>query len=166
MGQIGYDKVVVIDWYQPDSTATSLEANDRLWNETTHALKGVLQHSFDAFRSRSRRNGRITHPLGDVRMRHILCVNFLALALVSPSFGQEPVIKTGSCPSGYSTSGQYCVPGRNARPALPKIGSCPSGYSTSGDYCLIGTNGKPAIPKVGSCPSGYATSGSYCLRSR
>ena len=99
-------------------------------------------------------------------MRLILCVNFLTLALASPSFGQEPVVKAGSCPSGYSTSGQYCVPGRNARPALPKIGSCPSGYSTSGDYCLMGANGKPAIPKVGSCPSGYTTSGSYCLRTR
>jgi hypothetical protein len=96
----------------------------------------------------------------------LLCVNFLTLALAFPSFGQEPVIKTGSCPSGYTTSGGYCVPGRNARPALPKIGSCPSGYSTSGNYCLMGENGTPAILKVGSCPSGYTTSGNYCLLSR
>lgn len=77
-----------------------------------------------------------------------------------------PVLKVGACPSGYSTSGNYCAPGHSARFALPKIGACPSGYSTSGDYCLAGTNARHAMPKAGSCPSGYSTSGDYCLSSR
>jgi hypothetical protein len=47
--------------------------------------------------------------------------------------------------------------------ALPKVGSCPSGYLTSGAYCLAGNNAKHAIRKSGSCPSGYMTSGRYCL---
>jgi hypothetical protein len=48
---------------------------------------------------------------------------------------------------------------------VPKTGSCPSGYHTSGDYCLASSaNAKPAVPKAGSCPSGYHTSGDYCLK--
>ena len=50
--------------------------------------------------------------------------------------------------------------------ALPKVGSCPSGYSTSGDYCLANQGARHAMPKTGSCPSGYSTSGDYCLSSR
>ena len=76
----------------------------------------------------------------------------------------QPLPKTGSCPSGYSTSGGYCAPSTNARFAVPKIGSCPSGYSTSGDYCLAGKGARLAVPKSGPCPSGYSTSGDYCLR--
>lgn len=78
-----------------------------------------------------------------------------------------PLAKKGSCPSGYSTSGQYCSPGSNARFAVPRVGSCASGYHTSGDYCLASSAGsKLAVPKVGSCPSGFHTSGDYCLSSR
>lgn len=78
----------------------------------------------------------------------------------------QPLLKQGSCPSGYSQSGNYCMPGSNARFALPKSGSCPSGYSQSGNYCLAGSNAKPAIPRSGSCPSGYSQSGDYCLKIR
>ena len=77
-----------------------------------------------------------------------------------------PVPKVGACPSGYSTSGNYCAPGGSARFALAKVGACPSGYSTSGAYCLAGTGARHAVPKTGSCPSGYSTSGEYCLSSR
>jgi hypothetical protein len=95
---------------------------------------------------------------------------FTVLALLCGGARAEPaavpVPKVGSCPSGYSTSGNYCKPSGGARFALPKVGSCPSGYSTSGDYCLAGSNARHAIPKSGSCPSGYSTSGDYCLSSR
>ncbi len=75
----------------------------------------------------------------------------------------QPIIKNKSCPSGYRTSGDYCIPGKNGRFAIAKIGSCPSGYRTSGHYCLAGKNASLAIPKSGSCPSGYRTSGKYCI---
>ncbi|WP_211354119.1 hypothetical protein [Thiohalocapsa marina] len=75
-----------------------------------------------------------------------------------------PLVKLGTCPSGYSTSGEYCVPGKQARFALEKRGTCPSGYFTSGAYCVAGSQGRVAIPKVGSCPPGWSTSGNYCLR--
>jgi hypothetical protein len=49
----------------------------------------------------------------------------------------QPIAKSGNCPSGYSTSGAYCLAGTQARPAVLKIGAgCPSGWSSSGDYCL------------------------------
>lgn len=94
----------------------------------------------------------------------------LAIALIVPAFAStppaQPLPKQGSCPSGYSQSGNYCNPGSNARYAVQKEGSCPSGYSQSGDYCLAGPNAKLAVPKRGSCPSGYSQSGDYCLSSR
>ena len=77
----------------------------------------------------------------------------------------QPLSKVGSCPSGYSTSGAYCNPGKGGRYAVRKVGSCPSGYSTSGGYCLASQGARYAIPKVGSCPSGSSTSGDYCLKS-
>lgn len=77
-----------------------------------------------------------------------------------------PLPKVGACPSGYSTSGNYCTPGSSARFAVQKTGACPSGYSTSGAYCLAGSNARHAVPKAGSCPSGYSTSGDYCLSSK
>ena len=52
MGQITFDEVVVIDWYQSETAATYREANDRLWNATTPALTAALEHFLDAFRSR------------------------------------------------------------------------------------------------------------------
>ena len=89
------------------------------------------------------------------------------VCMADPTMTPQPVVKIGSCPSGYSTSGQYCIPGQNARVALGKREQCPSGYSTSGAYCLAGQQARPALPKVGStCPPGWSTSGHYCLRNR
>jgi hypothetical protein len=75
----------------------------------------------------------------------------------------QPVLKNGSCPSGYRTSGQYCIPRKNAHFAIEKVGSCPTGYRTSGNYCLANKNAGFAIPKNGNCPTGYRTSGAYCI---
>jgi hypothetical protein len=87
-----------------------------------------------------------------------------APALAGPT--AVAVQKVGSCPSGYSTSGDYCNPGASARYAVEKVGSCPSEYSTSGAYCLASSdNSRHAMAKTGSCPSGYSTSGAYCLSS-
>lgn len=75
--------------------------------------------------------------------------------------------RDGSCPSGYYTSGNYCVPGTNARFAVHRRGSCPSGYYTSGNYCVASSDKSgTAIHRSGSCPSGYYTSGNYCVSNR
>jgi hypothetical protein len=88
------------------------------------------------------------------------------IAFAQPS--AQPVMKNGSCPSGYVSSGNYCVPsGDSSRFAITKSGSCPSGYVSSGDYCLASSdNSRLAIPKQGSCPSSYTSSGDYCLSNK
>lgn len=97
----------------------------------------------------------------------LLLAALLPLAALAQSIpAPQPVVKLGTCPSGYRTSGAYCLPGTNARFALEKRGSCPSGYTTSGAYCLAGSQARPAIPRVGGCPSGWSSSGDYCLGRR
>lgn len=71
--------------------------------------------------------------------------------------------KVGACPSGYTTSGYYCRPGKQARYAIVVSGACPSGYQVSGNYCLAGQRARHALPNSGPCPNGYAVSGAYCL---
>ena len=96
-----------------------------------------------------------------------MTVGAAAMFLAGAAFAlppASPIIKNGSCPAGYSSSGNYCKPGSNARYAVPKNGSCPAGYSSSGKYCLASSNNsKTAIPKIGSCPGGCSSSGNYCL---
>ncbi len=78
----------------------------------------------------------------------------------------QPVPRNGSCPSGYYSSGDYCVPSSGARFALARNGSCPSGYYSSGNYCVASSDdSKLAIPRSSSCPSGYYSSGNYCVAS-
>ena len=106
-----------------------------------------------------------TMPISPSRLAITLAALLALFATPLAHAQQPPLVKQGACPSGYRTSGGYCVPSSSsARPALPKIGSCPSGYHTSGDYCLGSSpNAKPAVVKRGACPSGYRTSGDYCL---
>jgi hypothetical protein len=70
-------------------------------------------------------------------MKFVLWLLVFISNIVFAQLPAQPVIKNGSCPSGYVSSGNYCVPsGDNSRFALVKNGSCPSGYVSSGDYCL------------------------------
>ena len=98
------------------------------------------------------------------RLWRILFAFIPVAALADPAMLPTPLAKVGTCPSRYSTSGQYCMPGSNARFAIDKRGACPSGYATSGAYCLAGPSARQAMHKVGNCPSGWSTSGGYCLR--
>jgi hypothetical protein len=43
---------------------------------------------------------------------------------------------TSSCPSGYSSSGAFCVGHTGACHAFAGHGSCPSGYSSSTPWCV------------------------------
>lgn len=89
------------------------------------------------------------------------------LTLAQTAQVPQPIAKLGSCPSGYLTSGDYCVPRTDARAAVEKRGSCPPGYLSSGSYCLAREQAQPVIPKVGgSCPTGWLTSGAYCVQRR
>ena len=40
-----------------------------------------------------------------------------------------PIAKNGHCPTGYSVSGNMCVPKSGAKAAIAKNGHCPTGYS-------------------------------------
>ena len=69
----------------------------------------------------------------------IAAASLLLAAIAAPVFAlqPQPLLKQGSCPSGYSQSGDYCLASSaNSKLAVPKQGGCPSGYSQSGDYCL------------------------------
>ena len=99
----------------------------------------------------------------------IFNVNFLQKG---GQFMSNPVVPMqkvgGSCPNGYSTQGNMCVPGSSAKPAIIKVGgSCPNGWSTQGGYCVASSsNPKHVMHKAGgSCPNGYSTQGSYCVKS-
>ena len=87
--------------------------------------------------------------------------------LLSPSAKcQEaaPVPKDGNCPTGYTTSGRYCVPGKSAHFAITKRGNCPAGYTTSGKYCVAGPGARLILLKEGTCPTGFRTDGQYCVK--
>ena len=103
-------------------------------------------------------------------MKENLCAAVMVWMVIVPAsvWGLEaqPILKQGACPPGYSTSGTYCMPGKDAKFAMAKVGSCPAGYFSSGDYCVAGNGAKQAIPKVGSCPAGYSTNGNYCLSNK
>ena len=92
-----------------------------------------------------------------------ICTLVACSIVVLPAAAISPVAKSGPCPSGYSSQGSYCVPGRNAREVLPKHGACPSSWSSQGNYCVAGKNAHKAKPKSGPCPSGWSSQGHYCV---
>ncbi|MDS3860728.1 hypothetical protein RIF25_07865 [Thermosynechococcaceae cyanobacterium BACA0444] len=98
-------------------------------------------------------------------MRSTLVMISLGLAVgINPVQAQAlPILKNGVCPIGYTTQGNYCVPGRQAPVAIPKLGVCPINYVTQGNYCVGNQRAKPAVIKSGVCPSGYFTQGNYCV---
>lgn len=102
-------------------------------------------------------------------MQNLIKLALLTMALTSGVVANatpipQPLVRESSCPSGYISSGAYCVPSNNAKFAIERLGSCPSGYYSSGNYCVASSNdSKFAIPRINSCPSGYYPSGNYCV---
>jgi hypothetical protein len=110
----------------------------------------------------SRRNG-----VSNFRILSVMGCALAVLTMASALAAQGIERRGGSCPSGYNQSGNYCVPGSGANPAIHRVGgSCPSGYNQSGDYCVgASSSAKHAIIRSGgSCPSGYSQSSGYCLK--
>ncbi len=79
----------------------------------------------------------------------------------------QPIIRDGTCPSGYYAGDEYCAPTSSAQFAIKRDGSCPSGYYASDKYYVAATDSaKAVIPRAGSCPSGWYASGNHCVSTR
>jgi len=63
------------------------------------------------------------------------------IALIAPLFiALEPIQKVGTCPTGWYTSGSYCIPStKTSPPLIQKDSTCPLGWYTSSDYCQKST---------------------------
>ena len=96
----------------------------------------------------------------------LVILSLSRISAASAAADIHPVPKTGACPPGYYSSGNYCVPNKSAKPVIGKDGPCPPGYYSSGNYCLGRPDSKTVIEKLGPCPPGYYSSGSYCMKSR
>lgn len=108
------------------------------------------------------RNAGGIHPL---RACLLFCLLLVIPANAAPP--PQPLPREGSCPSGYYTSGEYCVPTSSAKFAIKRNGSCPAGYFASSNYCVAATeSAKAVIPRAGSCPSGWYSSGNYCVATK
>lgn len=95
----------------------------------------------------------------------LVSASLSGVAVAAPA--PQPIIRDGSCPTGYYSSGNYCVPGSNARFAIERTGSCPTGYYSSGKYCVASSDAsKTVLHRSGSCPTGFYSSGNYCVSSR
>jgi hypothetical protein len=105
----------------------------------------------------------MTISMSRYRATQVILTSLSWLAITTASGAPPVVLKQGPCPSGYHTSGHYCVGTADAPLAVLKNGPCPSHYHTSGNYCLGAKEAPVAVPKVGPCPSGYRSSGNYCL---
>lgn len=100
---------------------------------------------------------------------------FIMLLFAAPSIAcQNPAPRSssfsnqgGSCPSGYYSSGNACVPysGSSNYAFYNAGGSCPSGYYSSGNSCVAysASSCHAFFNSGGSCPSGYYSSGNSCV---
>jgi hypothetical protein len=100
-----------------------------------------------------------------------LAIGVLAAGGVMAQQPVRPLPKVGGCPSGYTSSGRYCVPSTSgqARGAIEKVGgSCPPGFYSSGAYCVSSPRqNREAMEKTGNtCPPGWFSSGAYCVKNR
>ena len=112
---------------------------------------------------------RTSELFAECPVKHVLfLIVALCVAPICEAWAQTALPKVGTCPSGFYTSGKYCIPIKDdAHPAMQRAGQCPSGYYTSGKYCVATRkDAPPAVQKNGTCPSGYYTSGSYCLKQK
>jgi hypothetical protein len=68
-----------------------------------------------------------------------LAIAIFAVAASTVAMAEPlPVVKQGSCPSGFRESGGFCSPmTRDAPQAVPKPKGqqCPSGWASSAHYC-------------------------------
>lgn len=103
-----------------------------------------------------------------MKLTHCIALSALiaATAVRAEVPAPTPIQREGSCPSNYSSQGNFCVPSNGAKFAMLKLGgSCPSNYTSSGAYCVADHGAKLAIPNPErrSCPSSYTSSGYYCV---
>lgn len=120
--------------------------------------------------SKGRLHGRRSATLG-VRLCGLVGAGVLAAsAWAAPESTlprPTPLPKNGICPTNYSSSADFCVPGNGARFAIPRVGICPTGYGSNGNYCLAnGPSSRHAMPTTSHCPYGYSRQGDYCLAAR
>lgn len=140
--------------------------------QTPRRNKGRTRFAGKAKRRRIHAACGFRHPTGvenrmTKRFTTGLLLSLLAIASSTAAAKDSvptPVIKNGSCPAGYYTSGKYCTPTDRARTVIEKKGSCPPGYFTRGNYCAGRENSKLTVPKAGACPPGYSTRGNYCVK--
>lgn len=111
----------------------------------------------------------------NMRRNKSLAVIFCLMIIALPAFAcQNPAPRAssfynqaGSCPSGYYSSGNSCVPysGTSKYAFYNAGGSCPSGYYSSGNSCVAYSlsSCNAFYNSGGSCPSGYYTSGNSCV---
>ena len=106
------------------------------------------------------------HKCGFYVAQSLLLMTVVAGSPADAAPAPQPLPRSGSCPTGYHASGQYCVPGPSARYAIERNGSCPVGYFSSARYCVASSDKSAlAIHRSGPCPGGYFASGKYCLES-
>ena len=70
------------------------------------------------------------------RFAPLVALVLLSLTRFSAAADIQPVPKTGACPPGYYSSGNYCLGRPDSKTVIEKLGPCPPGYYSSGNYCL------------------------------